>query len=792
MSTNKRIDKICMLIVAAALLITVIFCSGERFGLAKANTSPAYATRLFDPAKVHTIDILMDDWDEFLTTCKNEEYSPCTVLIDNQAYTNVGIRAKGNTSLSQVESYGSSRYSFKIEFDHYDSSKTYYGLDQLCLNNIIQDNTYMKDFLVYQMMASAGVASPLCSYAQINVNGEEWGLYLAIESVQDSFLSRNYGNENGDLYKPDSTSMGGGRGNGKEFDMNKMMNQDDSFDQPPVSEDEKENGSADTDAESDSDSQDTEQPQTITGATSSSPSENENDPADGMQDRPVPPDMPSGMNQQMPPEMPGGGDGAEGMNPQMPPEMPDGMQMPPGMPGQTGSNTEDTTDDAAQDPAENNLSEDAASNESDSTSEQSRVPQRPDGMKQGMPGGMGGQGAMGSDDTLLKYIDEDPESYSNIFDSAKTDVSDVDKTRLIQSLKNLSEGTSLDSALNLDKVIAYFVVHNFVLNFDSYTGSMIHNYYLYENDGQMQMIPWDYNLAFGGFQDAGGAQNLVNYPIDSPVSGGDASDRPMLAWIFNDAQYIELYHQYFAEFLSEWFENGEFERFIDQTEEMIAPYVQSDPTKFCTYEEFKTAVSTLREFCLLRAESIEAQLNGTIGSTSDTQDPSTLIETGDMEISDMGEMHIGGEGRGDGTDRQPFEQRQNTDNRNTDNQTAADEPEGESTGSIEDSLTSPSPSTPEQAAGNATDPGFSEESGNMPSMPGETDSAPVADPAQNRDPMQGNGMSFNGDMRTPDGDKPGDLPSQHYADKNAWIMTGVCSAVLGIALVFVCRFKRRR
>ena len=27
------------------------------------------------------------------------------------------------------------------------------------------------------------------------------------------------------------------------------------------------------------------------------------------------------------------------------------------------------------------------------------------------------------------------------------------------------------------------VVHNFVLNFDSYTGSMIHNYYLYEKDG---------------------------------------------------------------------------------------------------------------------------------------------------------------------------------------------------------------------------------------------------------------------------------------------------------------------
>ena len=41
----------------------------------------------------------------------------------------------------------------------------------------------------------------------------------------------------------------------------------------------------------------------------------------------------------------------------------------------------------------------------------------------------------------------------------------------------------------MDQVIRYFVVHNFVCNFDSYTGSMIHNYYLYEKDGRLSMIP---------------------------------------------------------------------------------------------------------------------------------------------------------------------------------------------------------------------------------------------------------------------------------------------------------------
>ena len=144
---------------------------------------------------------------------------------------------------------------------------------------------------------------------------------------------------------------------------------------------------------------------------------------------------------------------------------------------------------------------------------------------------------------------------------------------------------------------------------------------------------------------AGGATNLVNYPIDSPVSGGNTEDRPMIAWIFENEEYTDLYHQYFAEFISEYFESGYFEEMIDSAFNMISAYVEKDPTKFCTYEDFETGVSTLTKFCLLRAESISGQLNGQIGSTSDTQENSTLIDAGDIQISDMGSMNsqMGGE-----------------------------------------------------------------------------------------------------------------------------------------------------
>lgn len=251
-------------------------------------------------------------------------------------------------------------------------------------------------------------------------------------------------------------------------------------------------------------------------------------------------------------------------------------------------------------------------------------------------------------DLSLIYSDDEYSSYSNIFGNAKTDITDEDKDRLIASLKSLNENSDIEDVVNMDEVIRYFVVHNFVCNFDSYTGSMIHNYYLYEEDGQLSMIPWDYNLAFGGFSAGGGgsdsATQMVNYPIDTPVSGGTIDSCPMLAWIFADESYTELYHTYFDTFISEYFESGYFENLITETENLIASYVEQDPTKFCTYEEFETGVDTLKSFCLLRAESIRGQLDGTIPSTSDGQqeDDSALVDASSISLTDMGSMGHGG------------------------------------------------------------------------------------------------------------------------------------------------------
>lgn len=275
--------------------------------------------------------------------------------------------------------------------------------------------------------------------------------------------------------------------------------------------------------------------------------------------------------------------------------------------------------------------------------ESDEIPKSPRGqgdLPENGPQQFGGM-VKGSSDVLLQYTDDTPDSYKNIFDNAKTDISGVDQKRLIASLKKLGQGEDIEDVVDVEAVIRYFVVHNFVCNFDSYTGSMVHNYYLYEENGQLSMIPWDYNLAFGGFEALSDAEGMVNFPIDSPVSGGSIQERPMLSWIFENEKYTEMYHQYFQEFIDSYFAGGYFEELMSSVKEMIAPYVEKDPTKFCSYEEFEKGIDTLKQFCLLRAESISGQLAGTIPSTSEGQqtDGAALVDASGISLSDMGAMN---------------------------------------------------------------------------------------------------------------------------------------------------------
>ncbi len=584
MLKNNNTEKICIIVTALCVVVAMAVMFMENMGIQQADDKNSYVHKLFEEPSVHTIDIIVseDDWQEMLDNASAKEYINVSMKINDELFTNIAIRPKGNSSLQQVASSDSDRYSFKIEFDHYDKTKTYYGLDKLALNNIIQDYSYMKDYLAYTIMAEMGVPSPLVNYVNLRVNGENVGLYLAAEVIEESFLQRNYGTTYGAVYKPESSSgMGGAGGMGGE-----MPSEDDLAQIFELIENFINSGQTDHELQAV-----VGQIEQLTGMDLSGLSV-----SDFLQMAEMATSMMGGMTQ--------GGMTQGGM-----------------------AQGDRTQGDRTQ-----------------------------GGMAQGgrTQGGMGGTtGTTSVLSDALGYDGDDLSAYAYIFDNAAVTVNSSDQAKLIASIKQLNEGENLEQVLDIEGIIRYFVVHNFLINFDSYTGSIMHNYYLYEKNGVMAMLPWDYNLSFASFMTNYSTQALINFPIDTPVGSGTIESRPMLAWIFEDEKYTELYHEIFEEFLETMYYSGFMENLLTDTMQMIDFHVLADTTKFADYHSFTKGAAALIEVVNLRCESIAGQLNGTIPSTSAGQSafPEALLDVGTLDITATGSTNSSGGGGGGGQQR---------------------------------------------------------------------------------------------------------------------------------------------
>ena len=659
MISNKHFNKIVSILISIAVIFSLIIIA-----LPKSLTSttyieqPDYVTTIFDDDKVIEINIEMDEtaWQEMLDNASAEEYTAANITVNGTTYNNVAIRPKGNSSLSQlVMDDTTDRYSFKIKFDEYVDGQTLDGLSKLVLNNNMSDATYMKEYLSYKLLESLGVPTPECAYAHITVNGEEWGLYLAVDPIEEEFIARNYGSTDGNLYKPESDSVA----MGNKDNQNDMK---DKTDFNPKQIDQSQDSSNNTTSSS---------TQNSSNQMQTPPNMNNGDTSGQMQ---TPPDMNNGDTSgqmQVPPNMNNGD--ASGQ-----------MQVPPNMNNEDNSNQMQIPSDMS------NEDSSSESQSADSTSDTSnKTPSNiPNGFGGGMMGGAMGGNSNGAD---LVWNGDDISNYSAIFDNAifKTTDSD-DYTKILDMIEHLDSMEDIESYLDVDEVLRYFAANTFLVNLDSYVSNMNHNYYLYENNGIVSILPWDYNLSFAGFQ-AGSASNAINFPIDSPVSNS-LEDNPLIANLLEVDEYKNLYHQYLDEIVNNFINNGTYETLITKTDALISDYVKNDATAFYTFDEYEDAVSNLLTFGYDRATSIAAQLDGTQPSTT-----TGTIET-TVDLTAMGQQ-------GGGNDKGGMNSRGNkpNDSTTTNNSTATNT----------DSFTPPSNDTSENAINNPNDNTMNNSPGNM-------------------------------------------------------------------------------
>jgi spore coat protein H len=272
---------------------------------------------------------------------------------------------------------------------------------------------------------------------------------------------------------------------------------------------------------------------------------------------------------------------------------------------------------------------------------------------------------VGSD---LAWLGDDLSTYTGLAQKSKSSNGDI----LVDMLDELNNGTDYESVLNVDNVLKYIALNVATNNMDSYLGSNKQNYYLYEDDGIFNVLPWDYNMAFGGMgggmggmgggrgmggqnprtetgntegagagqgnagADNGGAmqapqagapgmggQNAqtaagASVLIDEPTQGAVA-ERPLIAKLLAVDEYKERYHAILKEISEGFLSETEFNAKVDGLAAKISAYVENDPTSFYTYEEYLKGVEQLKTANTTMISSVVQQLNGTIASTNNGQ-----------------------------------------------------------------------------------------------------------------------------------------------------------------------------
>ncbi len=458
------------------LMMLAAGCSGGESAPDESAPEEAasYDELIFDTSVVHRIDVTLSEEDRAEQVANPTEKTKykADVVIDGEEVKDVAFHTKGNSSLFFAADAGLDKFSYALNFGKFTDGGTFHGLDKLNLQNNLTDATSMREYMAFWTFRRMGVDAPMASYVWLTVNGEDQGLYTALEDVGDSYLERIADGE-GAIYKPEDKGM-------------------------PLDSEEMERLKAGNSAAHNS------------------------------------------------------GGGAD-----------------------------------------------------------------------------------------LKHKDDNEESYPDIFENAVTDDDSDNRANVISALKALSVRKDLDKYLDTEEIIRYFAVHNYLVNYDSYAGPMLHNYCLHENGGKLAMLPWDYDGCFGQFpadaivgRDAD-SKDVINAGIDSPLGAAREEDRPMWSWIVSDETYLKEYHDDLKE-LMDVIDSGEYEKEAGRVYDLILPYIEKDTKSVFRPERFQKANETLIRISELRAESIRRQLNGQLATRSENQNEEDKVDASEVTIRALG------------------------------------------------------------------------------------------------------------------------------------------------------------
>jgi spore coat protein CotH len=162
---------------------------------------------LFDPQRVLDVRVEMaaPDWEQLRFQRRDPDellvgdclagpkespfvHFPARLTIDGETVDQVGVRKKGFLGSASL-----SKPSLRFKINEYVDGQRLSGANRITLNNSRQDRAYVKQCLVYQLFAAAGLAAPRCNFAHVTVNDRPMGIYVHVEPIRGPLFERHFG-----------------------------------------------------------------------------------------------------------------------------------------------------------------------------------------------------------------------------------------------------------------------------------------------------------------------------------------------------------------------------------------------------------------------------------------------------------------------------------------------------------------------------------------------------------------------------------------------------------------------
>jgi spore coat protein CotH len=168
-------------------------------GAALAVAAPARAQSqedLFTPDTIQELRLTINSRDlrDLRTNFERDTYYTADLQWRNIRVRSAGVRSRGGASRNPL------KLALRVDFDRYVTGQKFLGLKSIVLKNLWQDGSMMHERLAMAFFARMGQPASRQSFCRLYINNELQGLYVIVESVDNSYLDRTLGEHAGYLY----------------------------------------------------------------------------------------------------------------------------------------------------------------------------------------------------------------------------------------------------------------------------------------------------------------------------------------------------------------------------------------------------------------------------------------------------------------------------------------------------------------------------------------------------------------------------------------------------------------